>query len=541
MMIRPTTQSSNRSPETPLLFPECLPASVVQHVVELPESIIEIPAMKMPEFAELTPGVSSLPEDLPAPFVYLLRHNAAPVTREVVAPAPNRIVEILELGYAEFKRKQTEKLPAHAHQAARMIQRCRTSALGGHVEACPDGHIERVWYNSCGHRCCPRCAYRKQQNWLEKQRKKLLPVRHFHATFTIPHEFNDLWWHNVKQMATLLFHSASQALQELLADPQRVGVRIGLVAALHTWDDRLLRHPHLHCLVTGGGLTAAGEWKDSYTPGTKPFLVRVEPVMQRFRSLFCRKLEKAVKKGDVKLPKGCRKQQMLNTIKKVNRANWQVHLAKPPEDGGPTTEEILAYQAHAVAGGPMSAARIVGIERTVTAWAEGIQAGQTPQLSYLTELPLTNNRVTEVSELSVSFRWGEYDPQTGRRKRDKTETIPLDTFIQRLLWHVPPPHLQTVRSYGLYSTAKKHEYQQLKTILPDLPQADTERPATSAQAPQEDSRLSLHEFMEQRRHCPVCGKRFVLRRVLPSTVTGKYSPRDKARVRALKRARRKGG
>jgi hypothetical protein len=427
-------------------------------------------------------------------------------------------------------------------EAAQMILRCRTSALGGHVEACPEGHIARIHYNSCGHRCCPRCGYRKRQHWIAQQREKLLPVRHFHVTLTIPHAFNDLWWQNVKAMATMLFHAAAQALQELLADPERVGVQVGIVASLHTWDDRLRRHPHLHCLVTGGGLTPEGTWKDSWKPGDQPFLVSVNALMPRFRKRFCRKVETAVKNGTVKLPRGCRTQQMLNLIHKVNRTDWQVYIAKPPEDGGPTTEEILDYQAKAVAGGPMSAGRIEGLERTVSAWQEGIQASQEPQLRDVSEAPLTDSRIQVLSQQAVTFRWGKYDPETGRRVRNKSETIPLEKFLQRLLWHVPPPDFRAIRQYGLYTSVKKAEYETCRTMLPKTPLPDAERGGTSAhpQHDEDNGRIPLDEYMAPRQHCPVCGKPFAITRILPSSVTGTLSPRDKTRMHALRRARRRG-
>ena len=477
----------------------------------------------------------------PGAHVYRLTRDIPPPKIEVVEQKPNRIVEILQFGYEEYRRRHT--LTPHVRQAARMILRCRTSALGGHVDACPDGHIARIHYNSCGHRFCPRCGYRKRQHWIAQQREKLLPVRHFHVTFTIPHAFNALWWLNVKKMAECLFHSAAQATQELLADAERVGVQVGIVASLHTWDDRLLRHPHLHCLVTGGGLTPEDAWKDSYKPGDKPFLVHVGPLMQRFRKLFCRKVERKIKQGALRLPKGCRRQQMLNLIHKVNRSAWQVYIAKPPEDGGPTTEEILEYQAKAVAGGPLSDVRIEGIARKVNAWQEGIQAFQEPQLRYVSEVPLPGSRVQEVSPHEVSFRWGPYDEKTGRRGREQTETLPLETFLRRLLWHVPPPNLQTVRHYGLYTSAKQVEYETCRTILPKSPVPDVARSGTSGPTQKDEGRVPLDEYMEQRKHCPVCGKTLEITRILPSSVTGKLSPRDKALARKLSRARmrRRGG
>jgi hypothetical protein len=480
-------------------------------------------------------------EDLAAKPLSRLPSEVQAAQVEVVTTPPNRIVEILELGYAEFE--QDHPLPGYVREAARMALYCRTSALGGHVERCPDGHVERVFYNSCGHRFCPRCAFRKQQNWAAKQHKKLLPVRHFHATFTIPHEFNELWWCHFKDMADLLFHAAADALQDLLKDPKRAGVQVGIVAALHTWDDRLFRHPHLHCLVTGGGLTDEDTWKDSYKPGEKPFLVPVNALMQHFRKLFCRRLERKIKKERFTLPDGYSKQQMLNIINKVNRSNWEVYVSKPPEDGGPTTKEILDYQAKAVAGGPIPEMRIADIERKVNEWVADIVQAQQPQLGYLSEALMPNSRFETVDgeANSVSFRWGTFDHNSARRRRDKLCTLPLDEFIERLLWHVTPPQFHAVREYGLYTGAKKTEYQKLRAVLPDAPEPEVVKLERTGQTEQVDGRISLQEYIDQRTRCPVCGKKLEVCAVIRSSVTGKISPRDKAFVKALRRKRRRGG
>ncbi|MCP3994739.1 MAG: transposase, partial [bacterium] len=151
----------------------------------------------------------------------------------------------------------------HVRRAVRMAMHCHTSALGGHVERCPDGHIERIFYNSCGHRFCPRCAGRKRRSWLIAQRAKLLPVRHDHVVFTLPHAVNPLWRRNPQVMGDLLFHSATDALRELLGDERRLGAEPGITVTLETWDDRLKFHPHLPCLVTGGGLSPEGEFESA--------------------------------------------------------------------------------------------------------------------------------------------------------------------------------------------------------------------------------------------------------------------------------------
>ncbi len=486
-------------------------------------------------------GVGFMPSG--TPYV-LLNPEPLPQNVEVARRAPNRIVELLDLGYEEFERGHP--LPDYVRQAVRMVRQCRTSALGGHVERCPDGHIERVWYNCCGHRFCPRCAYRKQQKWIEQQRQKLLPVLHFHATFTIPHEFNALWLKNPAMMANLLFRTSAQAVQELLGDPQRVGVDVGITSALHTWNDQLLLHPHVHCLVTGGGLTPEGEWRSSWKPEHQPFLIRVEPLMWRFRRLFCEALSEAVAQGDVALPDGQRPQQVLNLIHKVNRLKWDVYISKPPQEGGPTAEEVLDYLKNAVAGGPLTDVRIETISPLKDAMRD-IIAGQETQLAYIRhDVLMPDSRVQGLSEQEVTFRWGTYDPETGRRDRNKLMSLSIEECLRRLLLHVPPPNSQTIRHYGLYANAKQAQYAQCCAVLsalsavargvPEPQQAETTEVSTS-----KAGRIPCDEYLEQRTRCPVCGKMLHISGIIPSSVTGKIAPRQYAILRRLSQARRRGG
>jgi Transposase zinc-binding domain/Putative transposase len=154
--------------------------------------------------------------------------------------------------------EQTHPLPAHVRRAARAVMQCRTAALGGHVQACPDGHMARIWYNSCRHRACPQCAYLQTERWLARQQARLLACDHYHVIFTLPHDLNPLWLANVSMMTTLLFQAVHDTLRTLLADPKYLGAQPGIIAALHTWSQTLVLHPHVHCLVTGGGRTPDG-------------------------------------------------------------------------------------------------------------------------------------------------------------------------------------------------------------------------------------------------------------------------------------------
>ena len=149
--------------------------------------------------------------------------------------------------------EQTHPLPTHVRRAARAIMQCRRAILGGHVQACPDGPMARVWSNSCRHRACPPCAYLQTERWLALPRARLLACDHYHVIFTLPHELNPLWLANVSVMTTLLFQAVRDPLSTLLAAPKYLGAQPGILAALHTWSQTLVLHPHIHCLVTGGG------------------------------------------------------------------------------------------------------------------------------------------------------------------------------------------------------------------------------------------------------------------------------------------------
>ena len=360
-----------------------------------------------------------------------------------MTPPANRLIDLLKAAYPAFE--ATQPLQDHVRQAMRMLTACHTSVLGGHVERCPVGHVERVLYNSCGHRCCPRCAGRMRRTWLLKQQAKLLPVRHYHAVFTVPHAFNALWRRNPQVLGDLLFHSAADALRILRADPRRLGAEPGMTVTLETWDDRLRFHPHLHCLVTGGGLTPAGAWKDVPNPRC---LVAVTPLMWEFRKRFCQGLKQVLQEGALTLPGRTTMRHWLNRVNQVNRQSWEVFIAKPPDDGGPTPEAILRYQAEDVAGGPLSGERLMSPLADLSA----------TQLAYLKASPLSVSRLEEAPDGQVSFWWGAYDPATGRRERTQLETLPMAKFLCRYLQHVPPPHYQTVRHYGLYTSAKTTAY-----------------------------------------------------------------------------------
>jgi hypothetical protein len=221
--------------------------------------------------------------------------------------------------------EQPQPLPAHVRKAAHALMQCRTAALGGHIQACPDGHVTGVWYNSCRHRSCPQCAYRQTERWLRLQQARLLACDHYHVIFTLPHDLNPLWLANVPGMTTLLFQAVRDTLGTLLADPKYLGAQPGIIAALHTWSQTLVLHPHMHCLVTGGGLTAEGAWKAV----RKGFLLPVRVVMAVLRGKLLAAIRQALAREELRLPEGIRPQQMLNLLMRLGhprKTKWNVHI-----------------------------------------------------------------------------------------------------------------------------------------------------------------------------------------------------------------------
>jgi hypothetical protein len=244
--------------------------------------------------------------------------------------------------------EQSHALPAHVRRAAHALMQCRTAALGGHIQACPDGHVARVWYNSCRHRSCPQCAYLQTERWLALHRARLLACDHYHVIFTLPHDLNPLWLANVSVLTTLLFQVVRDTLSTLLADPKYLGAQPGILAALHTWSQTLVLHPHVHCLVTGGGLTADGSWKAV----RNGFLLPARVVMAVFRGKMLDALRRAFARDALVLPEAIRPQLFLNLLNRLGhptKTRWNVHLRERYAHGAGVVTSLARY----LRGGPI--------------------------------------------------------------------------------------------------------------------------------------------------------------------------------------------
>jgi hypothetical protein len=317
--------------------------------------------------------------------------------------------EILQEGYAAFERSHL--LPSYVRKAVWALLACRTAMLGGHIQACPEGHVERVWYNSCRHRLCPQCAWLQVERWLITQKARLLACEHYHVIFTIPSELHDLWLANVAVMTTLLFASVRDTLLELLNDEHYLGAKPGLIATLHTWTQTLLLHPHLHCLVTGGGLHEAGHW----VAVRHGFLLPSRVAMALFRGKLLAAVRQGLVHGTLQVPAGRSRQQVENLLNKLGRQKWNVHIRERYPHG----TGVLIYLARYVRGGPLS-----------------------------------NQRLVASAHGEVTFRYRVNGEASDRRARGLM-TLPIAAFIGRYLLHVPAPGTRVVRSYGLYAATKR--------------------------------------------------------------------------------------
>lgn len=346
------------------------------------------------------------------------------------------------------------RLPPHWYRAANKLSRCRTAALGGHVQACPEGHVERVWYNSCRHRSCAQCNRLQMAQWLDKQRARLLACSHHHIIFTIPHEFNALWLHQTAAMMELLFQCARDSLLEMLGDERRLGrAEPGFLLALHTWGRSLSLHPHLHCLITDGGLSEQG-WQ---APRGSCFLP-ARALMAKFRGKFVATVRRALQCGEMTLPPTMPDIQMQNCLNKLGRTKWNVHLRERYGHG----HGVVQYLARYVRGGPM----------------------QDSQVS-----PSAHDR--------IAFRYTPHGDGAAA-PAPSVMTMASDAFLRRYLQHVPEPRKHTVRSYGLYAPRKADCLNRARAAF--------RQPPVAAPAPQPWQAYFLRHAPQRGIHlCATCG------------------------------------
>jgi Putative transposase/Transposase zinc-binding domain len=363
---------------------------------------------------------------------------------------------------------QRHALPAHVRRAAHALMQYRTAALGGHIQACPDGHVSRVWYNACRHRSCPQCAYLQTERWLARQRARLLACAHYHVIFTLPHALTPLWLANVPVMSTLLFQAVRETLFDVLADATYLGAQPGMIAALHTWSQTLVRHPHVHGLVTGGGGTPEGHWQAIRNGCLLPARV----VMAVFRGKMLAALRQAWARGTVALPASLWPQQWLNLLNRLGhprKTRWNVRIMERYRHGAGVVTSLARY----LRGGPLKNARLVAYDG----------AGVT----------FTSRARQEEADAA---------PASPQRM-----TLPVADFLQRWLLHVPGPQTHVVRCYGLYQHTHAKTLAVCRTALGQAPmEVPVCRDWQTLCAPRGEAHPE---------RCPACGPRLVCTGVIP--------------------------
>lgn len=376
---------------------------------------------------------------------------------------------------------ESHNMPRSHLRAMGAIEFCRTSLLGGHRDKCDNdgcGHM-RISYNSCRNRHCPKCQSLKKEKWIEARTDDLLPIQYFHVVFTIPSELNTVALRNPKVMYNLLFRSASETLLELSND--RLGAQIGFIGILHTWGQNLMHHPHVHCVVTGGGLSND---ESHWVACRKNFFIPVRVMSALFRGKFLDYLKESYNSKELEFTGSISRLMdpfaFAQLLGKLYHKKWVVYC-KPPFNGIGGVLQYLSRYTHRIA--------------------------------------ISNNRILKVENGKVTFKWRDY------ADGDKEKIMPLDAdeFIRRFLLHVLPDRYVKIRHFGLLANRKRKHNIALSRMF--LGSNKTAIIKTEQKTWQE---LMLAVTGIDVNKCPVCSKgRMVTIEILPRSSC--HSPPEKSR------------
>src|SRR5271157_81180 len=285
------------------------------------------------------------------------------------------VAEVFRRYGSAYRQEHAGSLSRGQRRVMSAIELCRTAALGGHLEQCDSCGHQCPAYNSCRNRHCPKCQSLARAQWLQDRQAELLPVEYFHVVFTVPEEIAAMAYPNKEVVYGILFRATAETLRTIAADPQHLGAEIGFFAVLHTWGSNLLHHPHLHCVVPGGGLSPDGQRWVSCRPG---FFLPVRVLSSLFRRLFLEGLNQAFQAGELifrgALTKLNEADRFAKLLAKARSIDWVVY-AKPPF-GGP--EHVLEYLGR-----------------------------------YTHRVAIANSRLTGINDDTVSFRWKDYVRREG--------------------------------------------------------------------------------------------------------------------------------
>lgn len=309
--------------------------------------------------------------------------------------------------------RENRKLPLSDHKVMNAIQACRTAALGGHLDQCSSCGYQRNAYNSCRNRHCPKCQGMNQLKWIDNRASELLPIGYFHMVFTIPKELNSLCLINKKQLYGILFKASSQTITMLCKDKKYLGATPGIISILHTWGQNLTEHPHIHMIVTAGGISnKENKWVNS----RKKFFLPVKVLSKVFRGKFLSMLKQAYCQGNLTLvgnSLGLQKEKDFKSLlDKLYDKSWVVYAKKPFGNGG-TVLRYLGRYTHRIA--------------------------------------ISNHRIVDIEGQKVRFKWKDY----ADKNKKKVMSLEAAEFIRRFLLHTLPKGFCKIRYYGLIANKNK--------------------------------------------------------------------------------------
>jgi hypothetical protein len=367
------------------------------------------------------------------------------------------VADIIRQHGKDFIESNRSWLTRQHLKVLRAIERCRTAALGGHLDRCSRCGHRAISYNSCRNRHCPKCLTNARDRWLAERQKELLNVGYFHVVFTLPHDLSWLALQNKKVIYQLLFRASAETLLEIAADPKHLGAQIGFLSVLHTWGQNLQHHPHVHCVIPAGGLSLDGR---RWVHPRYAFFLPVKVLGRVFRGKFVEGLKRAFHQKELLFPGKLkaldREKPFRAFLRKLFRQDWVVY-AKPPF-GGP--EHVLHYLAR-----------------------------------YTHRVAISNHRLVQLTDGQVTFRWKDY--AHGNKKR--LMTVSANEFLGRFMFHVLPKGFVRIRFFGFMANRRRaallpHCQQLLQTPAP-LP-ANSSGPTTQG---------AVASWT-----CPLCGGTMIL-------------------------------
>jgi hypothetical protein len=387
------------------------------------------------------------------------------------------MADIVRYAGQDFIERSRRWINGQHEKVLTAITRCRTPALGGHRDQCSGCGHTAISYNSCRNRHCPKCQGNARIRWLEQRERELLPTRYVHAVFTLPRELAPLALQNKRLIYGLLFRASAATLLEVARDPRHLGAEIGFFSVLHTWDQRLQHHPHVHCVIAAGGMAPD---HSSWISSRRTFFLPVKVLGRIFRGKFIAGLKVAFREGKFEfhghLASLAEPRSFAAWLRVLFRHDWVVYSKRP-------------------FGGPEHALRYLG--------------------AYTHRVGISNSRLVSLSEDQVSFRWR--DSAHGNKKR--VMSLPVDQFLRRFLLHLLPPGFVRIRNFGFLANRQR------ATLLPLCFNLLGSPPDRSTPEPQQPIRPTALP------KCPLCGATMhILERLTPAQLLVRPPPFEDRRA-----------